>query len=305
MGQGAQAEGGDTGDQHGQAGAKQRAAKEGGRPAEECAVEVTAQTAADQPLPDLAGAMGQADVQVPTDTERGTDQQGAEQPGVGLLEALPGIGEQCPQGEDQGQPAPVNAACALYCNAVPQQVFEDGRYTQDHDQHPQALPGCDQAEACAVACAEVDHLARTTRHAREERGGAVFAGAAQQPDTDHAGEAGNQRTEENQAEMAEHLLHHLRCEMQADTDADNPLPAFAPTGNLAQLPGRQATYQDDGQQRADHPGQWPADLAGEKTAGQAHQGCTPPQFEGAVRHRPGHVAGRCACARCAAAAPVA
>lgn len=74
-------------------------------------------------------------------------------------------------------------------------------------------------------------------------------------------------------------------------------------GDFHQLPWGQAAHQDDRQQRADHPGQGPADQAGQITAGQTDQRCSPPLSEGCcLRHWPGHDAGRYDDARCAAAA---
>ncbi|MNC47410.1 hypothetical protein D3C75_964710 [compost metagenome] len=131
---------------------------------------------------------------------------------------------------------------------VTQQELEQRRHAQYHRQHAQALRRRYLAEHRAVARAQVDHLPRTTRHAGEECRGTVFPGAPQQPYADHAGQGGEQRTEENQREMAGHLLDHRGGEVQANTDADDPLPALAAVGDFRKLPTRQAAHQDDRQQ---------------------------------------------------------
>ncbi|MNJ36713.1 hypothetical protein D3C77_315110 [compost metagenome] len=287
-------------DQHAQRRGDQGAPEEGGRPAEECPVEVTAQTTANQPLADLAGAVGQGNLQIEADTGDGCDQQRAEQPGIGLFQALPQAGHDDTQRADQRQPAPADTTVVGDGNAIAQQVFEQRRYAQHHRQYPQALCGSDLTEHRTVAGTEVDHLPGAARHAGKKRRSAVFTGTAQQPDANDAGDAGNQCAAEDQTEIARHLLDHRRGEVQADADADDPLPAFTPAGNFAQLPGRQAAHQDDRQQRADHPWQRPADLAGEIAACQTDQPCGPEQLRGPLRHRPGRDAGGCACARCAA-----
>ena len=72
---------------------------------------------------------------------------------------------------------------------------------------------------------------------------------------------------------------HLLALFEADTDADDPLAALAAARDFGQLPRGQAAHQDDRQQRADHPRQWPADLAGEVTAKQTDQRGSPPGFQ--------------------------
>src|SRR3546814_18955836 len=67
MSQRAQAQGREGGDQHRQHRADQGTSHERRRAAEELPVEMTTQSAADQPLTDLAATVGQADVQVPAD----------------------------------------------------------------------------------------------------------------------------------------------------------------------------------------------------------------------------------------------
>ncbi|MNV13723.1 hypothetical protein D3C71_1043750 [compost metagenome] len=306
MGQRTQTQCRRRGDQHGQHRADQGAPHERRRTPEKLPVEVTAQTAADQPLADLAAAIGQADVQVPADADGRTDQQRPEQPGVGLTQALPDPGRQRASGKQHRQPAPIDAASVGNRRTVAQQILEGCRHAEHHDQHPQTLPRRHTAEYRTIAGAEVDHLPGTAGHAGKERRGAIFSGTAHQPHADHGGQAGDQRTKENQTEMTQHLLHHHRGEVQAYADADDPLAALAAARDFRELPRCQAAHEDDRQQRADHPRQRPADLAGEITAQQADQRGSPPEFEGGpIRHRRQRVAPLSVYARCAQSAPAA
>ena len=166
----------------------------------------------------------------------------------GLAQALPEQGNGNAQGRNQRQPAPAHATGVVQWYPVTQQKLEQRRHAQHHCQHTQALRCRHLAEHRAIARPKVDHLARTARHAGEERGGAVFAGSPQQPYADHAGQGGEQRTEADQREMAGHLLDHRGGEVQANTDADDPLPTLAAVGDFRQLPTRQAAHQDDRQQ---------------------------------------------------------
>nr|GFA20354.1 hypothetical protein [Tanacetum cinerariifolium] len=193
------------------------------------------------------------------------------EPWVGLLKLLPAPGHQRAERKQQRQPRPIHHRRVGNRATVAHQVFEDRRDTQHHRQHAQALPGGDVAENGAVACAQVHHLARAAGHAGKERSGPVLAGAQHEPHPDHARNAGHQCADENQAKVGKDLFDDDRGEVQADPDADHPLAAFAAAGYFSQLPGCEAADEDDRQQRADHPGQRPADLTGEKSPQQADQ----------------------------------
>ncbi len=185
--------------------------------------------------------------------------------------------------------------------AITQQVFEDRRHAQHDGEYPQALCGSDTAQRCTITCAEVDHLPGTARHAGEERRRAILSGTQHQPHADQARQAGDQGADENQPEVRQHLFDDHRGEVQADADPDDQLTAFATAGNLRQLPGCQAAHQNDCQQRAHHPRQRPADLAGEVAAQQADQRRCPPLAQRRISHASQRPAVWRACARCATA----
>ena len=246
------------------------------------------QGAADQPLANAAGTGRQADMQVEAEADAGRQQQRAEQPGIGLAQLLPAQRDQRPGREQQGQPAPVHRRGLVRARlAAAEQVLERRRHQQHHQQQAQALRCGDAAEHRAVALPEVDHLAGAAGHAGEERGGAVLAAAAHEGDRQYAGKRGGHGAEDDDRAVRQHLLDHCRGEVQADADADDPLPALACPRHFGQRQVGQAAHQHHRQQRADHPRQRPADQACQPAAKGADQRRRPVQPPGdALRHRP-------------------